>query len=208
MSMPRRIEHEGQLYTVRELAAKLGISITAMESRIRRQEVASETLFVRGRAKRQGLTLTWNGETHTIAEWSVKTGVSVWNIYRRITQRWPLEKVFTPLVRVRKTRVLPHAEPTKRRNEVRLTWNGKSQTLPEWSRELGIPLKTLQRRFHHLLWSTDDVLGLPVFRKGVKRSQVRGDLEPWESRQTFARPQVVKHDTTMVGAVRGKPSQD
>lgn len=238
MSMPRRIEHEGQLYTVRELAAKLGVSITAMESRIRRQGEISEALFVRGRAKRQGLIFTWKGESLTLGEWAKKLGVSYRTMYSRVDRNLPREQLFhagklrrnqnqtrqitfngetltiaewarklriaeTPLrYRLRKFSVAQALSQPKAPGHVAklLTWQGKTQSLRVWACELGIKLKTIYKRYN-AAWQVADILRPGPIRSGRTR---RG-------RSTFARrpcPKFVKHDTTMVGAARGKPSQD
>lgn len=41
---------------------------------------------------------------------------------------------------------------------VRITWNGKTQTMSEWAREIGIPPDRLKRRLSQLKWSTERAL--------------------------------------------------
>ena len=55
-----------------------------------------------------------------------------------------------------------------KRNNVILTLNGVSKTLPEWAEELGIHIKTLRNRIKESGWSQEQALTLPVQLTPVK----------------------------------------
>ena len=44
---------------------------------------------------RRNRRITYNGETHTIAEWAEKLGVNYHSLYTRIDRGWSLDEVFT-----------------------------------------------------------------------------------------------------------------
>lgn len=56
-----------------------------------------------------------------------------------------------------------------RRNNVMLTCNGKTQTLTQWSEELGIGIDTLWRRMNVYGWDVEKTLTEKVVRGGYKR---------------------------------------
>lgn len=49
-----------------------------------------------------------------------------------------------------------------KRNNHLLTLDGKTQTMAEWSREVGIPYSTLKRRINNYGWTTRNALTIPV----------------------------------------------
>lgn len=68
--------------------------------------------------------------------------------------------------------VLPPQNCRNRRDNRIIEWNGKSQTLIEWSEERGIPRDTLARRLDSG-WSEDEALTTPVARNGRKGPRVQ-----------------------------------
>lgn len=89
-------------------------------------------------------TLTYNGETLTLAEWSKRTGIKVGTINSRHNAGMSIEQVFhkgklpfrQPLIRV---------VPTGRKGKT-LTYNGETKTVAEWSLIIGVPLHTIGSR--------------------------------------------------------------
>lgn len=49
----------------------------------------------------------------------------------------------------------------KRNNRI-ITWNGRTQTLPAWAEETGIPYHTLKARLFVLKWPVEEALTTPV----------------------------------------------
>jgi len=61
-----------------------------------------------------------------------------------------------------------------------LTYNGKTQTLTEWSLEIGIPYGTLRSRIDQYGWSIEESLTTPLMR--IRRAG-SGSVNP--SKQGF-----------------------
>jgi hypothetical protein len=53
-----------------------------------------------------------------------------------------------------------------RQNSVRITFQGRTQTITEWALELGIAVGTLRQRYLVLDWSVEKMLTEPVRRRG------------------------------------------
>jgi hypothetical protein len=53
-----------------------------------------------------------------------------------------------------------------KRNNVRLTLNGRTQLISEWARELGIQRLTIRRRINDLGWTPERALTTPVQEPG------------------------------------------
>lgn len=56
-----------------------------------------------------------------------------------------------------------------RRNTATFTWNGKTQTLSQWAKDLAIPYKVLSSRIYRHKWTLDKVFSTPA----VPRNEVR-----------------------------------
>ncbi len=82
--------------------------------------------------------ITYKGETKIMKEWAKELGIDYHVIQSRITKLgWSVEKAFeTPVNQLGKThvRLVSH--------------NGKTQSIAEWSRELGVNYKTLHRNIN------------------------------------------------------------
>jgi len=59
----------------------------------------------------------------------------------------------------------PQKQARNRRNNLRVTHNGKTQLLVEWSEETKIPYKTLYARIYRYDWSIEKTLTTPVVLK-------------------------------------------
>lgn len=82
------------------------------------------------RNKRDNHYLTYNGETHCIAEWAEITGLKAVTIKRRImTYKWSVEKTLTTKPKWNK-----------------YTYNGQSKSKREWAKIFGINYSTLKSR--------------------------------------------------------------
>ena len=96
--------------------------------------------------KRSNHRITANGVTHTLAEWSAIRDVPHTIFTDRLKRGWtPEDAIFIP-VRPCST------EP--------ITFEGKSQSMSAWARELGISCSLLHQRLG--TWSLRDALTTPV----------------------------------------------
>lgn len=94
----------------------------------------------------------YNGESHTITEWSDITGISFTTLYGRIVHRnWSIERALTAPVR------------TQHYNNVNdIEYNGVTHSLREWSNILGINYSTLHWRLFEKGDSVEEALTAPI----------------------------------------------
>lgn len=104
--------------------------------------------------------ITYQGRTMCMKDWANELGVHPALILRRLQRGWDVERALTEPAGEQH---LPPPEPT------RLTFNGETLTLTEWSERLGVALGTLQARVKRG-WSTERVLTAPsrFRRRGPK----------------------------------------
>jgi hypothetical protein len=93
------------------------------------------------RNKRDNKTVSYKGETKTVAEWSDITGIEYSTIHRRLSNEWKLDDVFNRAVR---------------EVERVISFNGDSLTIKQWSKKLGVSKSTLNSRLYKG-WPLDKV---------------------------------------------------
>lgn len=103
------------------------------------------------RNTRANVFLSFNGKTQTLQDWAAEVGLSSVTIGDRIRRGWSAERALT---------VTPRAE-TARRGGRALTLHGRTMTVVQWARELGIHKATLQCRLR-LGWTDEEALTTPV----------------------------------------------
>jgi len=95
--------------------------------------------------KRNNVFLEFNGKKQTVAMWEREIGVSKGVIYGRIFRYgWSVEKALT----------IPLNSITGRKSK-EITYDGKTQTLVMWSKELNISRGVLYNRIFDLKWSIE-----------------------------------------------------
>jgi predicted DNA-binding transcriptional regulator AlpA len=82
----------------------------------------------KGVGKPHGKTLTFNGETLTVKQWSERTGINRHTINYRLRQGWSIEAVLTTAI------------------SGTITHDGKTMAISEWSRLTGIKEHTIYHR--------------------------------------------------------------
>lgn len=105
----------------------------------------------------------YKGQTKTVSVWAREYGMSPDTLSRRLKYSGMSmeEALHRPVRPCKKSgRLYPH--------------NGKSQTIPKWSEETGIPITTLRFRFSHG-WSVSDALDTPP---GERRKSKKDGNEP------------------------------
>lgn len=96
--------------------------------------------------RRNNHFITYNGETHTIAEWSDITGIEGRKISGRLSRNWDIAKALT-LKENASERIITH--------------NGEMHNLAGWDRLLGFPRETIAGRLANG-WSEERALTTPV----------------------------------------------
>ena len=100
--------------------------------------------------------ITFNGETHNLAEWSRLLGIGEGAIRGRLkSKHYTLEEALTEL-------------PNSRlKHDLNISYNGVTKHLKEWAEELNIPYSTLRKRIFELGFSVERAFTQPV--KKMKR---------------------------------------
>jgi len=99
--------------------------------------------------------VTHAGETMTLADWGRRIGIKGHSICRRLRNGWSVEDALT----------LP-AAPGKLSgppgNSRTVTYNGRTQTLAQWAREIGVDRVTLWQRIYKYNWPLSRAIGEPT----------------------------------------------
>lgn len=93
----------------------------------------------------------YNGETHTIAEWTRILNKDIYDIYGGLRRGWSFEDI-----------VVGKPQKLKNRGEL-LEYNGEAHTRSEWSRITGLSKNVITYRLNHG-WGMDRVLA-PINKK-------------------------------------------
>jgi hypothetical protein len=114
--------------------------------------------------------ITLDGQTKTISEWAIQSGLSVMLIYNRLYNGMSYEEAITKAKvnckngRPKLTKPKPIYESNKREAKI-YSHDGQSLTLCEWAKLKGLMHATLYRRVHILNWNFDNALNTPVRAK-------------------------------------------
>lgn len=100
--------------------------------------------------------VTWRGRTQTITQWSRETGLRFNTIKNRIKNGWDMDDVMT-----KPARKINYQHESKHMIE----WNGKTQSLTEWSKELDIHYDILYTRVIRDGWDLDRAFSLDEYKK-------------------------------------------
>lgn len=105
--------------------------------------------ITQGNNRRTNRYVEYQGETHTISEWSRLIGISHDVIAGRLNRGWSIEDALTKPTRSRK-QSCPGIE-----------YNGETRSIKEWSDITGIPYYTLIKRYE-ADWTPEEMLTTPV----------------------------------------------
>jgi hypothetical protein len=112
--------------------------------------------------------LDFGGRSQCLQDWADELAIP----YKRLAARldicgWSVEKALSaqPFVR----------DPTRRTSRNRfLAFNGKRQTVKEWSVELGLSRTLIARRIDHFGWTLERALSSPLGFRGPNRPKAGG----------------------------------
>jgi len=90
---------------------------------------------------KQLLTITHNGETHTIREWAKITGLTDRTIRWRYNEGWPTDMILDPHAYRGRG---PDSRETRR--PTMITFEGRTLTIAEWAKVVGLKESTLRNR--------------------------------------------------------------
>jgi len=97
--------------------------------------------------RRSNVVLCYKGETKTISEWSVNSGIPYGALHRRIcVYGWPIEKALET--------------PVGKRNYI--AFEGNTFRLYEWAKRLGVSFDILEARINQHGWSVSRAFTQPI----------------------------------------------
>lgn len=105
--------------------------------------------ITQGNNRRNNRHIEYNGETHTLKEWSRILGMSSETLGRRLDDGWNMDDAFNKPVR--------HRKPSRSG----ITFNGETHSIIEWSRITNLPYSTLVKRFE-AGWDVKEALSTPI----------------------------------------------
>ena len=104
--------------------------------------------------------LTYRGESMSIAEWAIKTGIPDHVISRRVGMLgWDADAALTTPVRLN----------GKKRMAQVLTFNGRTMPLLDWAKETGISPSCIRSRIYYNNWTVERALTTPPLRMKARR---------------------------------------
>lgn len=163
--MKLRVEYQGELLTLEEIAAKSGLSVSQVKRRrignriMDADEYAAMPRPDHPTAKR----IFYRGQSLTLPEWSKRTGIPYYTLYARIYRyRWPLKYALTV--------------PLNVGGFDTITFRGETKTVSEWAAIAGIPTDTLRLRLNRYGWPVERALtepAVPLMARNVMRRNRR-----------------------------------
>lgn len=82
-----------------------------------------------------------DGITKTMSEWAELYNINLHTIYGRLRNGWDIEDAIK--------------RPSKGKRTIMVTYNGKTQNIPAWAKEIGIPEHTLRSRIVDKEWEIE-----------------------------------------------------
>ena len=116
--------------------------------------------------KRTSVRLTKDGETHTVTEWAEHLGIPRSTIQKRMLIRKDVDDVLSLKSFSRGTRDIKHHK---------LTHDGKTLSIFDWSAELGVPYELLKDRYSRGLTITR-ILNSQSYKPGPKPGTIKYDI--------------------------------
>lgn len=111
----------------------------------------------------------------TMVEWRQIYNIPRATMRYRLAAKWPRTRLFEPVDKSHRNYIHAH----------KLTWNGRTDTIRGWARELGFKRSTLQARYKYG-WSVERMLTNPkqkwVHTKGMDESVNGESLKTFKAR--------------------------
>lgn len=149
--------HEGRTQELRDWAKELDMGYHILYGRFRRGWSVKRALTTP--RKPQGKFITYDGQTQRVSDWAKELGVHSHTLHSRLNAGWTIKEAFTTPLRQKRT--------SYRHPRARLyTYDGRTQSLLEWARELGFAKGTLISRLK-LGWTVEQALSLGHYERPV-----------------------------------------
>ena len=164
---PHLHTHAGLTLSPAEWANRLGITSSGMTSRLRMLrlgKITEDECFKSGQRYKFN-SITYNGETHTVPEWSRILGIPYYRLDKRLRDGLPLERIFH-------SGPIPHKERRnlgKTSKSIFYEVNGVTGTLPDLCRQFGVPYDKAHARIYQQHRSISEALDLVPFESRRER---------------------------------------
>lgn len=109
-------------------------------------------LYTQANNKSNNHLITYNGKTQNMTQWAREIGVRRELIKDRLKSGWSVEDALTK----RK------CELWERKDNRLLTYDGKTMTVSQWAKEIGVNRSTLSHRINERGWTVERALTTPV----------------------------------------------
>lgn len=134
---PHTFSHDGKTLTALEWAKELGIERITFYRRVQKC-LPPEKLFAVGYLSsiqpNSRRMLTYQGKTMAVRDWANHLGVRYHTFVSRLYRNMPLDVAMTP------------GRLAKRRTGTLFTYNGKTQSMAAWGRDLGLTRERVRQR--------------------------------------------------------------
>lgn len=153
------LEWNGERRSVRHWAKQTGLKHATILSRIKKGWTAERILttpplIVRESKPAKKRMITFQGETHHLAEWARRMDIPAGILQERLAENWSIERALTtPKGAARKDS----------KTDRRVTHNGETKTIGEWSKESGTPVAVIFGRIKQG-WPPEKAIFRPVTR--------------------------------------------
>lgn len=141
----------GEMLCVVEAAEKYNLRVKVLEGRIADGMSMQEAVEKPQRAARN-IRYPHNGKMLTIDEIANEIGIPRATARARLFKGWSVDRIILTPVEVQ---VKP------------ISYNGKTQSMAKWAKELSIPQQTMVNRLGKLGWSVERAFSTPKQTKGV-----------------------------------------
>lgn len=148
----KRYNYNGEMLMVKEIAKKINLPITTINSRLARNW-SMDKIIATAKKRETGLNNTQyviNGVSHNVYDWSKIYNIDPGVVRSRLHQGWNIEKALT--------------EPVKAATNT-ITFDDCTGNFNEWARALEIPSHIIQYRRTHG-WNEEASLTTPIKDKG------------------------------------------
>lgn len=109
-------------------------------------------LYTQANNKSNNHLITYNGKSQNMTQWAREIGVRRELIKDRLKSGWSVEDALTK----RK------CELWERKDNRLLTYDGKTMTVSQWAKEIGVNRSTLSHRINERGWTVERALTTPV----------------------------------------------